>query len=161
MNDKAKLKQCQADIAKITAERDGLQEELDKTKLRSWDYGVLNPASDGDFRFFLQQDGKIKAYTPSGRVGAHDAEICRDIYTISGNLKDDLERNSKDLEEFEMKDYSGTSGVEVETHHHQIYITVEHGNARACAGFDIKQAIEFHQQFGQTIFTEIRRQNAK
>ena len=160
MNTKAKLEQCQADIAKITAERDGLQEELDKTKLRSWDYGVLSPASNGDFRFFLQQDGKIKAYTPSGCVGAHDAEICRDIYTIFGNLKADLERNSKDLKKFKVVDTYGDTFVQKWYDDYLcIRSSVEGKTLHMHLAFD--GMVEFHQKLGQLIATAKRRQNAK
>ena len=110
MNTKAKLEQCQADIAKITAERDGLQEELDKLKIRHGNYGEHPYFKES--RLFVRVEGTIKAYNFNGQTHPN-VSAGTDIgdYIILGNIFDDLERNSKDLEKFEVetRDYPTVS----------------------------------------------------
>ena len=133
--------------------------EIDKPKepdkpeeIKHLDYG-FNMA--GEPRVFLLKDGKIQGYSSDGRHRQHDANAEAnekyDDYYVTGNVLDDLKRNSEDLKEFNLdvhryyfnfKDFS----------HAPIYIA---GNWHT-----MDEAVKFHQDFGQ-LLAYAKRQKVK
>ena len=165
MNTKAKLEQCQADIATLEAERDGLQKELEKPKLRHGDYGY---DFEGDPCMSLQLHNGAGCTLHRSCAGKKYAYTCKTLNAcyvpkvVLGNIFDDLERNSKDLEEFRITDFEDDA---YRARWNGSYLDIETTRGLLCDRQHMHLAldgmVEFHQKLGQLIATAKRRQNAK
>jgi len=170
VNTKAKLEQCQADIATLEAERDGLQKELEKPKLRHGDYGY---DFEGDPCMSLQLHNGAGCTLHRSCAGKKYAYTCKTLNAcyvpkvVLGNIFDDLERNSKDLEKFEVKSthFHGKFKRKLEfimvRPHETGCVNIYGENSKDYGTFEREDIIEIYQKLGQLIATAKRRQNAK
>ena len=170
MNTKAKLEQCQADIAKITAERDGLQAELDEPELR---HGELRcwtgTAKPNHFIVDLSDEDKGPhcLWVNEDLRNRHSKERILNSSAHVSYIFDDLERNSKDLEKFEVKSthFHGKFKRKLEfimvRPHETGCVNIYGENSKDYGTFEREDIIEIYQKLGQLIATAKRRQNAK
>jgi len=159
VNTKAKLEQCQADIATLEAERDGLQKELEKPKLRHGDYGY---DFEGDPCMSLQLHNGAGCTLHRSRAGKKYAYTCKTLNAcyvpkvVLGNIFDDLARNQVDLKKFDVE-YKAGYRFHADLTDNGIWLLIHTGSS--C--YDLDKATEIHQKLGQLIATAKRRQNAK
>ncbi len=132
-----------------------------KPKLRHGDYGYDNGV---DMAPFICIDNDV-FWLRNNRLVSRKSNYTRDRFifdenltTITGNLTDDLKRNSEDLERFEVTgQYDDNKGKTFQVHggnqNRHIWFHINTGSGF----FEIDEAIEFHQKLGQVINTEKRR----
>lgn len=153
-----RAKECVVDIERYIEQKE--KQLAEKPKLRHGDYGRgrLGVAffcnGDGTDSVFIRSD-KRKARMLHGETGG------RYRYAEKfGNIFDDLERNTVDLEEFSAGVYSTTrNSIRAKIVDDEIRFFIEY--SRGCetrSTHDLESAIEFHQKLGQLIATAKRKQ---
>ncbi len=129
---------------------------LDNTpELRRWDYGTgENGCGDSRFRIV---GADFEIYDGLGHP-VTDIRTSKNVWL--GNLADDLERNSKDLEKFVVTAQGAEPhGFEAHISDNLIYISCG-GENEDYYCFDIDETTEIYQQLGQMIAFVKRQQNA-
>ena len=165
-----KLEQARQDKALVIVAADKeiarLEAEIEakvKPKLKHGDYGR---DTDGVSWMVLLRKGFLEVFDKICGSGV----IVKDAWPTQnklGNIFDDLERNSEDLEEFDIeagKAVSHQKGDKLEIGlsikpRNLLYITTHSEDRSHYMHFDIDQATEIHQKLGQMIASSIRKES--
>ncbi len=153
MNTRNKLEKIVEDLQeKLTKTQQELA-ELDEPKLRHGDYGTR---PENTYFVCIQSNirGKLEYANECGLV--QDSDLTQPL--ISGNIFDDLKRNSEDLRDWHSPEAEGKGVVQKES----IIMRLKGpdiwlGTCGNSAWYTLDQATEIHQKLGRLIATAKRR----
>ncbi len=123
--------------------------KCDKPKFRHGDYGFLKDKAI----FWVFLNGKMSFSDGDSYISGCSTELW--TQRRLGNIFDDLQRNSEDLKEFEMK-FDGGGWIKIRIDKVKPYLRIESWIDFATATLD--EATEYHQKLGQVIAFAKRKQ---